>query len=125
MQYDFKNLKLLLVEDSLDSQFIIAHFLKVSGVNLKIVNNGKECVDSALSEDFDLIMLDLEMPLMSGFEAIKILNERDYKVPIIALTAHATSEDRIKCLKAGFKDHLSKPVNRQSLLKVIHDWTSL
>ena len=124
-QFNFSHLKILLVEDSLDNQFIITHFLKNTGVDLRTVNNGQECVDVALKEHFDLILLDLQMPIMGGFEAIKILNEKHYKGPIVALTAHAMKEDRKQCLKAGFKDHLSKPVNRQSLLKAIHYWTTL
>ena len=122
-KFDFQNLKILLVEDSLDNQFIITHFLKSTGVSLKIANNGQEGVDMALAESFDLILLDLQMPVMGGLDAIKKLNQKKYRTPIIALTAHAMKEDRKQCLKAGFKDHLSKPVNRQALLRTINFWT--
>ena len=122
-KFDFKNLRILLAEDSQDNQFIITHFLKASGADLKIVSNGQECVDLALTEKFDLILLDLQMPVMGGFDAISRLLKENYSKPIIALTAHAMKEDRKQCLLAGFKDHLSKPISRQSLLKSIQFWT--
>ena len=121
--FDFSNLNILLVEDSLDNQFIITHFLKSTGATLKVANNGLEGVQLALAESFDLVLLDLQMPIMGGLEAIKKLNQKKYRTPVIALTAHAMKEDRKQCLKAGFKDHLSKPVNRQALLRTIHFWT--
>lgn len=121
--FDFRGMKILLAEDSTDNQFIITHFLKSTGAELKIVNNGQECIDAALIDQFDLILLDLQMPVMGGFEAIKKLNEMHCNIPILALTAHAMKEDRKQCINAGFKDHLSKPVNRQALLKAIRFWT--
>ncbi len=123
MIFDFNNLKILIVEDSYDNQIIISHFLKATGAVLKIAQNGQEALDMALAEKFDIILLDLQMPVMGGFETIKILNEKNYNVPVIALTAHAMKEDRKQCLQAGFKDHMSKPINRLSLLRVIYFWT--
>ena len=122
-QYNFKGVRVLLVEDSLDNQFIISHFLKSTGISLKVANNGQEGVNIALSEKFDLVLLDLQMPVMGGIEAMKKLAELNYQTPVIALTAHAMKEDRRQCLSVGFKDHISKPVNRQVLLRSIYFWT--
>ena len=122
-QYNFKGIRVLLVEDSLDNQFIISHFLKSTGISLKVANNGQEGVTMALADTFDLVLLDLQMPIMGGIEAMKKLAELNYQTPVIALTAHAMKEDRRQCLSVGFKDHISKPVNRQVLLKSIFFWT--
>lgn len=121
--FNFSNLKILLVEDSVDNQFIISHFLKSTGVYLKVASNGQEGIELAYRESFDLILLDLQMPVMGGFEALKILKLNHCKCPIVALTAHAMKEDRKQCLSAGFSDHLSKPISRLALLKIVDFWT--
>ena len=122
-QFNFQGIRVLLVEDSLDNQFIISHFLKSTGISLKVANNGLEGLNLALAEHFDLVLLDLQMPVMGGLEAMTKLTEMNYQTPVIALTAHAMKEDRKQCLSVGFKDHISKPVNRHALLRSIYFWT--
>ena len=90
---------------------------------LKVASNGQEGIELASLESFDLILLDLQMPIMGGFEALKILKSNHCKCPIVALTAHAMKEDRKQCLNAGFSDHLSKPISRLALLKIVDFWT--
>jgi PAS domain S-box-containing protein len=119
---NLKDFRILFVEDSLDNQLIVTHFLKSTGVEMKIANNGQEGLDYALSENFDLILLDIQMPVMGGFEAIKKMKDGKINIPIIALTAHAMKDDIKQCLEAGFNDHLSKPINKLSLVKKIEQW---
>ena len=121
-QFDFRAYKLLLVEDSLDNQLIVAHFLNPTGIDLKIANNGQECLDFIAEEKYDLILLDIQMPVMGGFDTIKKIKELEITTPVLALTANAMKEDIRQCLQAGFNAHLSKPINRLLLLSTIDTW---
>jgi CheY-like chemotaxis protein len=115
----FANLKILLVDDSLDNQLIVTHLLRRTGAHIETANNGREGVDKAMAGDFDLVLMDLQMPVLDGYGAVQELKKLGYTKPVIALTAHAMKEERIRCLESGFSDHVSKPVDRQLLVKVI------
>ncbi len=117
-----KGLKLLLVDDAPDNQVLISRFLKMAGASVDVASNGQEAVDRALQGAYDLILMDIQMPGMDGYTATSILRQEDMKCPIIALTAHALKTERIKCLAAGFDDHLSKPINRVHLITSVARW---
>lgn len=119
---DFSHLKVLLVDDSLDNQLIVTHLLKRTGVFIDTASNGREGVDKALAGNYDLVLMDLQMPILDGYGALNELKQLSYKKPIIALTAHAMKEERVRCLESGFADHVSKPVDRQVLVKVISQY---
>tara|TARA_B110001454_G_scaffold28073_1_gene27480 strand:+ start:81581 stop:84532 length:2952 start_codon:yes stop_codon:yes gene_type:complete len=116
---DFSQVKILLVDDSLDNQLIVTHLLRKTGAKIDTASNGREGVDKAKLNNYNIILMDLQMPVLDGYGAIQELKEAGYKKPIIALTAHAMKEERVRCLENGFVDHLSKPVDRQLLIKVI------
>ena len=107
--------KVLLAEDNLDNQRLLSLFLTKMGVDVTIADNGQEAVYKALEGQFDLVYMDMQMPIMGGIEATQILIERDYQTPIIALTANASAEDKAKCLNAGCVDFLTKPIQRDQL----------
>jgi signal transduction histidine kinase/ActR/RegA family two-component response regulator len=111
--------KILVVDDSLDNQTLVSRFLRRSGAVISTAQNGQEAVETTLSEKPDLILMDLQMPTMDGYEATKRLRGLGYHQPIIALTAHAMKQERIRCLASGFNDHLSKPIDSQALLLMI------
>jgi CheY-like chemotaxis protein len=113
------NVHVLLVEDSADIQLLLSHFLCTAGAKVATAINGQEAVEKALTNDFDLILMDLQMPVMDGYEAIKVLRERKYTRPVVALTAHAMKEERLRCLDMGFDEHLGKPVARETLLRTV------
>ncbi|MBL7558143.1 MAG: PAS domain S-box protein [Bdellovibrionaceae bacterium] len=123
MAFDFSDSKLLIVDDSLDNQLIVSHLLRKTGVHIDTANNGRECVEKALLNHYDLILMDLQMPVLDGYGAVLELKKMGYTKPVIALTAHAMKEERVRCLESGFADHLSKPVDRQLLIKVIAQHT--
>ena len=104
--------KVLLAEDNLDNQRLISMYLKKLGADVVIANNGKEAIEQTAENNFDLILMDMQMPIMSGIDATIRLREMDYKYPIVALTANAMKEDVDACYKAGCDDFIQKPISQ-------------
>lgn len=120
-------LEILLVEDAEDNRLLVEHFLKSNEYNLQIAENGKEAVDMYTGGSFDLILMDMQMPVMDGYEAtrhIRSLEKEEGRAatPIIAFTAHALKEEVEKCMDAGCTFHLAKPVKKKELLKTISSY---
>ncbi|WP_410499391.1 response regulator [Chitinibacter sp. S2-10] len=121
--------KVLLVEDNEINQQIARELLQASGVEVSIANNGQEAVELIFSKDaqaYDLVLMDLQMPIMDGHQATEIIraNSRYNALPIIAMTAHAFSEERERCLREGMNDHMSKPIDPDLLYRVISRWVA-
>ncbi len=115
---------ILLAEDGPDNQRLIAHILKKAGAEVTIVDNGKKAIDAARASakagrPFDLILMDMQMPVMDGYEATMALREEGYTGWIVALTAHAMASDRQKCLNAGCNDYASKPIQRKEFFATL------
>lgn len=121
---DLTGINVLLVEDSEDNLELIQHILNLAGAHVDQAKNGKEGTEKALKNKYDIVLMDLQMPVMDGYEATQTLRENKYAVPIIALTAHAMKEEREKCIQYGFNDHITKPIDRSQLLKTISHYTS-
>ena len=111
--------KILLAEDNIVNQRVAVGLLTRRGHNVTVVGNGREAVDLLERQSFDLVLMDLQMPIMGGLEATAAIREREKRegghIPIIAMTAHAMAGDREKCLAAGMDAYLSKPINPTSL----------
>lgn len=112
-------LRLLLVDDSMDNQIVVQRFLKMAGCEADLANHGREAIEKIQSKDYDVVLMDIQMPVMDGFEAIVELRRLGYQLPVIALTAHALKEQRQQCLEKGFTNHMTKPVNRDALIKML------
>ncbi len=101
------------------------------GHDTTVVADGRQAVEAWESGDFDLILMDIQMPEMDGFEAVAAIRAREAAggvggpIPIIALTAHAMKGDRERCLESGFDDYLSKPIRSDELLRVLELWSDL
>ncbi|MEI6126371.1 MAG: ATP-binding protein [Pseudomonadota bacterium] len=115
-----KGVRVLVAEDDKTNQILIKAILGKLGCPADIVENGQEALDRLKAEKYDICLMDLQMPVMGGLEAIKIIrNEISKDFPVIALTAAALEEDRKKCLADGMTDYLSKPINVDELKKKI------
>ncbi|MGE0526149.1 MAG: response regulator [Bdellovibrionales bacterium] len=112
-------LKILLVEDSVDNRFILSQFLTHAGAEITEAENGQAGVEAASAHHFDCVLMDIQMPVMDGNQAMVRLRQQGFRRPIIALTAHALHSDRERGLRVGYSAYLSKPVNRTELIEVI------
>ena len=111
--------RVLLAEDNFDNQRLISMYLKKLGADVVIANNGKEAIEKTADYDFDLILMDMQMPVMNGIDATVRLREMNYKKPIVALTANAMKEDMDACFQAGCDDFIHKPISQQEFKEAI------
>jgi signal transduction histidine kinase/DNA-binding NarL/FixJ family response regulator len=116
--------RLLLAEDGIHNQRAISYYLQRAGAEVIVADNGRIASDMALAaaaegRPFDVILMDMQMPEMDGYQATAKLRQRGYKGPIVALTAHAMAQDRERCIRAGCTDYVSKPIDRQRLIETV------
>ncbi|MBC7421237.1 MAG: response regulator [Bdellovibrio sp.] len=116
---ELKGFEILLVEDSPDNQFLIERILNKTGAKVTIASNGAEGVQIALSKNFDVILMDIQMPVMDGHQAMQVLREKGYSGPVVALTAHAMKEERERAIASGFLHFLTKPIDRKTLTELL------
>ena len=118
-----KKARVLIAEDVESNQLILAHFLKKSPIELTFVDNGQEAIDRNREDQFDLILMDIQMPEMDGLEAIKVIRKEqvnDFRVPIVALTARTAPEEIQECLDVGADEHMPKPYNKIKIKETIN-----
>ena len=115
-------INILLAEDNEVNQFLVMKILESWNVNVTIANNGLEAVNLLKLNQYDLVLMDIQMPILNGYETTKVIrNELFSKVPIIALTANAIQGDNEKCLEVGMNDYLSKPFSNTDLFNKIYN----
>jgi len=116
---NLRGVHVLIVEDALDNQLLIGTYLESAGAIYDIANNGVEALAKIQQIGFDVVIMDIQMPLMDGYETAATLRRQGYDIPLVALTAHTMREERDKCLAHGFDDHVGKPINPERLLRSI------
>ena len=116
--------RVLLVEDNAINQQVAQETLQNVGLHVDVAEDGREATQKVKNNPYDLVLMDIQMPEMDGYLATRIIrsNPRFETLPIIAMTAHAMTGDREKCLAAGMNDHVSKPINRSHLYAVLMRW---
>ncbi|MEI6673642.1 MAG: PAS domain S-box protein [Verrucomicrobiota bacterium] len=126
-QFSGHRVRILLAEDNITNQQVAQSILKKLGLRADAVANGAEAVKALETIPYDLVLMDVQMPVMDGYDATLLIRSpqssvRNHQVPIIAMTAHALRGDREKCLQAGMDDYVPKPVSPQSLAAILRKW---
>ena len=118
------SLQILVVDDNVMNQSLMKHLLSQWGTSFIIVGNGLEALDALQTKTFDLVLMDIMMPVMDGYEAIKYIRKQPKyaDLPVIALTAKAMMDDREKCIAAGANDYITKPVDMDKLIALLQLW---
>ena len=121
---ELSKLNILLVEDNPLNVKLILSLFSTYHLKIQVAENGSECIEKLKEDKFDIILMDMEMPVMNGYEAaVVIQKELKNDIPIIAMTAHAMADEREKCLSLGMNDYISKPINVNLLFEKIYDLT--
>lgn len=125
-----KMARLLVVEDNLTNQKLALKLFEKMGFAADLAPDGIQCLKILEKNQYDLIFMDIQMPEMDGFEVTSIIRTpdskvKDHNVPIIAMTAHATNEDRKKCLESGMNDYISKPIDPAKLSEIVSKWLKI
>jgi CheY-like chemotaxis protein/HPt (histidine-containing phosphotransfer) domain-containing protein len=122
-----RKIRVLLAEDNKVNQMVAVAILQKRGYDVSVADNGREAVDLVRESEFDVVLMDVQMPELDGFEATALLRaaeaETTKRLPIIAVTAHAMEGDRQRCLEAGMDDYVSKPIDPEKLEAAIQRWT--
>ncbi len=123
-QWVFQGVRVLVAEDNVINQQVVEEFLKLSGIEVTIAENGKEALRLLQDASFDLVLMDVHMPIINGYEATrKIRAQAEFdQLPIIALTAGVTHEEREKCIQSGMNDFIAKPIDPDQLMMMLDKW---
>lgn len=120
-------LRVLFVDDRRDARFVVDHILRDAGAAVTLAENGQQAIEAITAappdsrNEFDVVVLDINMPVMDGLSATKQLREQGYCLPILALTAGILKDDRDDCLAAGCNDYLRKPIDGVRLVEVVRE----
>ncbi|MEH3113498.1 ATP-binding protein [Pedobacter terrae] len=118
----FSGKKILIVDDNEMNRLVASTVLLNYGCQIMIAENGQMAIDMVDKEDFDLILMDIQMPVLNGYDATRLLRKKGFNGPIIALTASAIMGEREKCIAVGMDDYITKPIKEELFITVIDKW---
>ena len=115
---------ILLAEDNRINQLVARELMEAVGLTVTIAENGRQAVEKLATDDFDLVLMDIQMPQLDGYQATRLIRQQEKlrELPIIAMTAHAMAGDRDQCLAAGMDDHISKPIEPDVFYRTLLQW---
>jgi len=121
---NIRGARILLVDDNSINQEVATEVLQDAGLAVTVASNGRECLNALLCDSYDLVLMDLQMPVMDGLETTERIrrDSRFRDLPVIAMTAHAMTGDREKCLARGMNDHITKPIDPEALYQTLIHW---
>ena len=121
---EFKDYKLLMVEDNPINQQVAEQILLPTGIKIDTATNGREAVQMVQEEKYDIVLMDIQMPEMDGYEATEVIRNKlgMTELPILAMTAHAMRGDKERCLKSGMDDYIPKPIDKELMIATIHSF---
>lgn len=122
---EFYNAHVLLAEDNQINQAVVSHILERLQCKVTVVENGKDAVEILQKENFDIIFMDCQMPVLDGYSATRTIRNQEKNgrhIPIVAMTAHAIEGDRTKCIDSGMDDYISKPIDLSELIRILDDF---
>ena len=123
-----RTLNVLIVDDNPVNQALARRIVVKRGHTAKVAENGQKALDAVAEADFDIVLMDCQMPVMDGFEATRLIREgeagTDRHLPVVAITAHAMVGDRERCIEAGMDDYLPKPIDPQQLRELLDGWAA-
>ncbi len=127
VEKDMSGNKILLVEDDFINGKIVKTLLEKADYKVKWVKNGKEALDILIprSTEYDLVLMDIQMPIVNGYEVSRNLREIGIEIPIICMTANAFCDERVKSKEAGMNDYIAKPVTKASLFDIIEKYIKI
>lgn len=111
--------RVLVAEDTVSNQLLMKILLNKLGLHVTTVENGRLAVEEVMRQSFDMIFMDIQMPGMDGYEATRLIREKGITIPIIAVTANASIEEKDNCLQAGCDDYVPKPICNEVLIQAI------
>lgn len=124
----YKKFRILVAEDNMVNQKVVKKYLDKAGYNCEIAENGIVAVDAVTKKEYDMILMDCQMPILSGYDATRAIREDEakkkarFRIPICAMTANASKGDREKCFDAGMDDYITKPLNRAEFIAAVEKW---
>ncbi|MEQ1877458.1 MAG: response regulator, partial [Bdellovibrionia bacterium] len=118
-QAKLQGVRVLLVDDSEEGQVLLSKYLRAAGATVDTAATGQEGIKKALENIYDVVVTDIQMPDVNGYEVASLLRQNRYPRPIIAITGHVTKGERERCLRAGCDDQLTKPIDAATIVEVV------
>ncbi|ARU54703.1 hypothetical protein OLMES_0600 [Oleiphilus messinensis] len=124
-QKRFRHNRILLVEDNITNREVACALLECTGIQIDVASDGQQAIDKIVHNQYDAVLMDIQMPILNGYQATRIIRQNNPTIPIIALTANATEHDKVHCIECGMNDFIAKPFAPKALFNTLQHWLDL